>query len=1776
MERHGFSAGTGPITHLRENFLSGTSRFALRSFAIGVVAFAGSALLGSSGAQAACVLTGVIVTCGTTVTTDTTFAANPATDRNYPGNSASQFQLNTDAGSTVSGFGLAVSNAGTGGVAVNNGGTISVNVGNTPSAGGTAALSITAAGGPISYTGGAIINNGAGNAFDVQQNGAGTTTIDVTGAVTAAAGEGIHVRDTAAGGNISVTTGAVTALTAGQDAIDVQSQSTTASVTIVANGNIQAGNAGIVGAIFPAGGTGNISVTANGAIDARFGVDAENFGTGKTTVTTVGPVTATSGNGIFALTTGGNVSVTTGAVSSTGNTAIVAQQTAVAGAGTIDVTTGGAVTGTTGIDAHNFGTGTVSVIANSTVTGTAAEGIKAIGNAGVTVQVANTVTGATNGLSLIGGTGGAGNISVTGAGGFVGGTSDAVNIKNNGSGSVTYNVSGATSSTGGQGITVRDTAVGGNISVTTGAVTALTVGKDAIDVQSQSTIANVTIVANGNIKAGNAGIVGALLNAAGTGDIDVTANQAIDARFGVDAENFGSGKTTVKTVGPVTATTGNGIFALTTGGDVSVTTGAVSSTGNTAIVAQQTKVVGGGNVGVTTNGAISGTTGIDAHNFGTGTVSVIANSTVTGTAAEGIKATGNAGVTVQVANTVTGATNGLALIGGTGGAGNISVMGAGGFVGGTSDAVNILNNGSGTVTYNVSGATSSTGGEGIKVRDTAVGGNISVTTGAVTALTAGKDAIDVQAQSLTGNVTIVANGNIKAGNAGIVGAILTAGAIGNIDVTANQAIDARFGVDAENFGSGNTTVKTVGPVTATSGNGIFALTTGGNVSVTTGAVTATSNTAIIAQQTKVVGAGTVGVTTNGAVSGTTGIDAHNFGTGAVNVTANSTVAGTVAEGIIATGNSGVTVQIANTVTGATRGMTLVGGTGGAGNISVTGAGGFVGGTGDAANILNNGLGTVTYNVSGATSSTGGQGITVRDTAVGGNIAVTTGAVTALTAGKDAIDVQSQSLTANVTIVANGNIKAGNAGIVGAIFPAAGTGNIDLTANQAIDARFGVDAENFGTGKTTVKTVGPVTATSGNGIFALTTGGNVSVTTGAVSSTSNTAIIAQQTNAAGAGTVDVTTNGAVSGTIGIDARNFGTAVTTVTANSSVAGTAGEGIKATGGGVVNVNVAGTVSGVTRGVTVVGTSGTITNTSSGTIRNSSGLTTDSALMATGGPFVLANAGLITGTVTFGAAADQFNNTGTWRTGGGTSDFGGGGDRLTNGPTGTVDAAGVGGIATTNFTNLALFVNQGRLTMVNGFAGDVLNTSGNADLGGVYAIDVSGANQSDKFVSTGTTTLSSGSTVEVHHTGNLQVGAHYTIVTAAGGRIGTFGSVTGGTAFLAFDDTYDANNVYLDVFKFRNFADAGLTRNQISTGRGLDSIPMVGPLFDAVANLPTDAQARMAFDQLSGEAHASMTSVLVDDSRFVRSSAIDRLRSSFGSVGAAPTPVMSYAPGGPVMVAPTTDRFVVWGQAFGAWGNVNGDGNAASVRRSSGGLTFGADALVFDTWRVGLLGGYSNTSISINGRNSSGKSENYHIGAYAGSQWGNLALRTGVAYTWHDISTSRFVAFPGFTDSLTASYGARTTQVFGDLGYRINMNSVAIEPFGNLAYVNLQTDGFREIGGPAALTSRAVSTGVTFTTLGLRASSDFMVGGTMATIRGSLGWRHAFGDVTPMSTFAFAGGTAFGIAGVPIAQNAAVVEAGFDMRLFQNASFGIAYNAQFASAARDQSVKANLAVKF
>jgi outer membrane autotransporter protein len=148
--------------------------------------------------------------------------------------------------------------------------------------------------------------------------------------------------------------------------------------------------------------------------------------------------------------------------------------------------------------------------------------------------------------------------------------------------------------------------------------------------------------------------------------------------------------------------------------------------------------------------------------------------------------------------------------------------------------------------------------------------------------------------------------------------------------------------------------------------------------------------------------------------------------------------------------------------------------------------------------------------------------------------------------------------------------------------------------------------------------------------------------------------------------------------------------------------------------------------------------------------------------------------------------------------------------------------------------------------------------------------------------------------------------------------------------------------------------------------------------------------------------------------------------------------------------------------------------------------------------------------------------------------------------------------------------------LGFGVQAGAVALMPFANLAYVHLSTGSFAEQGGAAALTARSGSTGTTFSTLGLHASTRLDLGSVQATAKGTLGWRHAFGDTAPVSQMAFAGGSAFTVAGVPIARNAAVLDAGLDFAIGKHATLGVSYNGQFGSGVTHHGVRGNLQVKF
>lgn len=485
------------------------------------------------------------------------------------------------------------------------------------------------------------------------------------------------------------------------------------------------------------------------------------------------------------------------------------------------------------------------------------------------------------------------------------------------------------------------------------------------------------------------------------------------------------------------------------------------------------------------------------------------------------------------------------------------------------------------------------------------------------------------------------------------------------------------------------------------------------------------------------------------------------------------------------------------------------------------------------------------------------------------------------------------------------------------------------------------------------------------------------------------------------------------------------------------------------------------------------------------------------------------------------------------------------------------------------------GTLAPGNGIG--TLSISGDLVLknGSTYFIDIAPAGSSDKVAVGGKATLEGGNIYVTKLAGTYMPGQRYSILTAGGGITGTFGDLSQNMPFVEMGLAYDPRNVYLDIA--RNdvaFSNIGVTRNEKATAAAIEALGAGNRVFDTVVMQDSEADARMAFDQLSGEIHASAKTALINDSRLIRNAMNDRVRAAFNDVAAADVPVMSFGPDARPLGVPTdAPTMAAWGNAFGTWSETKGDGNASTLDQSTGGFVTGFDAAVAQDWRLGALAGYSRSTFDAKG---SGESDNYHVGVYSGGRFNALSFRSGLAYSWHSVETSRTVAFPGFEDHLTSDYDAGTFQAFGELGYRIDMERVSFEPFANLAHVRVMTDGFTENGGSAALTAGRETTSTTFTTLGLRASASFALGMVEAQARGTVGWQHAYGDTTPVSTLAFDGGNAFTIAGAPIAQDTGLVEAGFDVKLSKRATLGISYTGQFGSDVRQNGVDARFSVKF
>ncbi|WP_123427515.1 autotransporter domain-containing protein [Pseudomonas brassicacearum] len=458
----------------------------------------------------------------------------------------------------------------------------------------------------------------------------------------------------------------------------------------------------------------------------------------------------------------------------------------------------------------------------------------------------------------------------------------------------------------------------------------------------------------------------------------------------------------------------------------------------------------------------------------------------------------------------------------------------------------------------------------------------------------------------------------------------------------------------------------------------------------------------------------------------------------------------------------------------------------------------------------------------------------------------------------------------------------------------------------------------------------------------------------------------------------------------------------------------------------------------------------------------------------------------------------------------------------------------------------------------------------GAVLFYDIDAEGRSATVVVEGTATIS-GATLAINAANADHPPTSEHRVLQAGNVEGTFATVTNNLAYmtptLAYTDTsialtYARNDMSLES--------AATSDNARQVANSLDSDKNgTTQTPKTVANnaLLTSniATAAIALEQLAGGSNANLANATLSSVRPVSASMLSALRELSNDASLQDRSATGHDTNGRV-----------WVQALGNSATLDDKLDDSALRQRTHGVVVGADWSLDNEWRVGILGGKSQTR--LDGALLDGDLDSWHLGAYALRQSGPLALRFGATYGSHDGTTKRNIAFSRYSDRLKGSYDASSQQIFAEVGYNLSSGALQVEPFASLGYEHYQRDSYREKGGDAALKVDGQTQRNFNSILGLRlAHRSDLENGMSLTPRMSAGWKHTYGDVSSHVRQTFlAGSETFYVESIPLDRNSLTLEAGLDLRVSKQHSLSVAYNGEMSNNSHENGVMGQWRMSF
>jgi len=865
------------------------------------------------------------------------------------------------------------------------------------------------------------------------------------------------------------------------------------------------------------------------------------------------------------------------------------------------------------------------------------------------------------------------------------------------------------------------------------------------------------------------------------------------------------------------------------------------------------------------------------------------------------------------------------------------------------------------------------------------------------------------------------------------------------------------------------------------------------------------------------GPGSVVIETNGTISGSVGIGAYSEGTGGIVVTADGTLTG------INGFQSGIGIRAWNF--------------GASGDIEIT--------TGSESKILADGVGIDAHNESGATTITvngevgseGANDIGVRAAAgenSSGRIDITTAVGSTVSGAEVGIRVFNEG-DGGAAVIANGNVYAGDRGIVAGIEGGAG----DLTITTGVGSTvtglsYGIDAWNDGSGATEITVNGDVGSEETDYGINVSGGGD-----GPVS-------------------IEIGATGTVTGEVGIYIEE---GPATVMVAGDVEGTSGTAIL-----FDELNDHDDTLELRAGATIVGA-----------VRAGYG---DEDKLVLGGDI---------GWGTFDVSEiDDGGETEKYQ---GFELFSktGAGSWTLIGETDAIEAFSIeagtlfvdGAMSETAFDVASITVLAGSgtvggftahdnawITPGDGSAPGTLSVAGDATFeeGAWFGVIV-GPEEASRLAIAGSADLG-GATVAIRAS-EAEEGysdeKDYLILSAAEGYGDSrFAEVDNNFAFYDAALDYRGDDVYLTLTRNgTGYEEVSGTPNQAAVAGAIEGLGAGNPIYETIEGLSEEG-AQEAFETLSGNALGSVRTMVqsgvaafdaVIDGRIAAvETAAGGAALAYGAAAARPDPAA-------LALAEPFAASGFWMRGTGTFGAVEGDGNAAGADYRMGGVAAGADTWLTPVLLAGIAFDYAAMEADFDDDRGSASVSSYALGLYARYAENGLRLDGKLGYGLLDSATSRRVVVGADEYDAKGDFdGGRFTAAL-EAGYDLAVAGTTLRPIAALGYMRLDEDGFTETGADIynlAVDDRTTESLKSGLGVELSRSFSFAERADGLTLTARALWQHEFLDDKAAIDAAFAdfAGSSFGVEGVSVARDSAVLGLGLTARASADLSLFTRYD--------------------